>query len=63
MRNFGEQADEKGKLRGQIELRGSSISEPTLYVNDYHYVEVYVVKDEICIAKHSTTVPIGADDI
>lgn len=59
VRNFGSDANNEKKLRGKIEERGSVIEEPTKYKNDYHYVEVYLVKDNVCIARSIRFVPIG----
>lgn len=51
VRNTGEEAILANKIRGEVVLdRGShSRSEPTAY-RGHHYVEVYVVKDGVCVA-------------
>ena len=58
VRNFGEEAKKTKNLRWQI-IKGSySKTETTLY-KATHYVECYIVKDNICIAIDKIDVPIG----
>lgn len=62
VRNFGAQAAQfNNGLRGQIVNRGSRITESTLYQGN-HYVEVYAIKDEKCVAKAIRFIPIGSGE-
>lgn len=62
VRNFGEMAERLGQLRGEI-VEGSPRgrhTETTRYLGD-HYVECYIIKDGVCVAKTLQFVPIGAE--
>lgn len=62
VRNFGEEAERLNQLRGEI-TEGTGLnkrSEKTRYLGD-HYVECYIVKDGVCVAKDLQFVPIGAE--
>lgn len=64
VRNFGQEAAavrNGAGLRGQIKERGPRVHEDTLYSNNYHFVEVYVVKDGTVVAKESKLIPIGGE--
>lgn len=62
VRNFGSQAASmKNGLRGEIKNRGYRITEPTLYKGK-HYVEVYAVKDNKCVARSMRFVPVGDEE-
>lgn len=62
VRNFGTDASKvEGGMRGQINEREREISEDTRYRNDHHYVEVYLVRDDVIVAKQTLFVPIGDD--
>jgi hypothetical protein len=62
VRNFGAQAaSQHSGLRGEIKERGSRITESTLYQGT-HYVEVYVIRDNKCVAKAMRFVPIGDEE-
>jgi len=60
VRNFGDAA--RDNLRGEIQQGVGMIkhNENTRYMGD-HYVECYVVKDGVCVAKALLFIPIGAD--
>ncbi len=58
VKNVGPEAERKNCLRGQILERGRSISEPTSFFGN-HYIECYIVKDGICVARTRVDVPIG----
>lgn len=58
VKNVGPMAERKNMLRGQIEKRGSIIIENTQFYGN-HYIECYIVKDGICLAKKRLDVPIG----
>lgn len=62
VRNFGETAQSLGQLRGEIREGVGLVKhdETTRYMGD-HYVECYVVKDGICVAKTLQFVPIGSE--
>lgn len=49
VKNVGPEAISAGQTRGQITSGGKSLEEHTSYVGS-HYVEVYIVKNEICVA-------------
>ena len=62
VRNFGEEARNRNKLRGEIrdgDPENGSIVEPTLFTHQYHYVECYMIEGDVCIARSSMFVPIG----
>ena len=50
VKNHGSEARECGQLRGQVVAGESFRHESTSYVGS-HYVEVYIVKDGVCVAK------------
>jgi hypothetical protein len=51
VRNTGLEAAASNALRGEIRNdRGSAITESTLYAGD-HWVECYIVRDEVCVAR------------
>ena len=58
VRNFGEEARKTNNLRGQIIKGLHTKTETTLY-KATHYVECYIIKDNICIAIDKIDVPIG----
>jgi hypothetical protein len=57
VRNFGDEAIEADCIRGQIVLDDGTgaTREPTAYKGK-HYVEVYIVKDGVCVARDRHTV-------
>lgn len=58
VKNVGPEAERQNCLRGQIEERGKSIIEPTSFFGN-HYIECYIVKNDVCVAKTRIDVPIG----
>jgi hypothetical protein len=60
VRNFGEEA--KKDLRGEIvdDFGHENKEEHTKYLGK-HYVECYIIKDNVCVAKDRIWVPIGSD--
>ena len=50
VKNTGREARERGQLRGQVILGGPTRYENTAYVGS-HYVEVYIVKNGVCVAR------------
>ena len=58
VKNVGPEAERQDCLRGQILERGESITEPTSFYG-YHYIECYIVKENVCVARTRIDVPIG----
>ena len=50
VKNSGQEALDEGQPRGEIERGGPTRYEHTAYVGS-HYVEVYIVKDGVCVAR------------
>lgn len=59
VKNFGVEAEKKGQLRGQIFKGEKKRREDTKYKSMRHYVECYVVNNDVVIARNKTIVPIG----
>jgi len=49
VKNTGEEATSAGQLRGSVVIGDTSRYEHTAYAGS-HYVEVYIVKDGVCVA-------------
>lgn len=60
VRNFGEDANTAGDLRGEISRDNGfeDKKENTRYQGE-HYVECYIIKNNICVALNKLLVPIG----
>lgn len=60
VRNFGEEAKKAEGLRGEITYDAGFMSkeESTLYHGE-HYVECYIIKNNVCVAIGKILVPIG----
>ena len=58
IRNVGDIAERKNMIRGQIVKGNETHKEPTSF-NGPHYVECYLVKNGICVARSRIDVPIG----
>lgn len=58
VKNVGPEAERQDCIRGQILDRGVSIVEPTHFFGN-HYIECYIVKDNVCVARSRVDVPIG----
>lgn len=60
VRNFGEEAKRMGKLRGEIlpDEGHKSVTQNTCWYGT-HYIECYIIKDRVCIARKRINVPIG----
>lgn len=54
--NVGEEADRRG-IRGQIE-KGSTLKKEHSDFSGEHYVECYVIRNSVCIARETIDVPI-----
>lgn len=58
VKNVGPEAERRDMIRGQIQERGVSITEPTNFYGN-HYIECYIIKDGVCVARERIDVPIG----
>lgn len=58
VRNVGVEAERRNMLRGEIYERGNSIVEHSNFFGK-HYIECYIVKDGVCVAKDKVDIPIG----
>ena len=58
VKNVGPDAERKNQVRGQIEEKGESIVEHSRFYGN-HYIECYIVKDGVCVARTRVDVPIG----
>ncbi len=60
IKNLGQQAIEKNMIRGQIlKDGGQEQRKETSTFNGPHYVECYIIKDGICVARDRINVPIS----
>jgi hypothetical protein len=50
VKNTGREARSRGQLRGKVELGSNTRHENTSYIGS-HYVEVYIVKNGVCVAR------------
>lgn len=61
VRNFGVEAEIKGDLRGEISAdKGFNKKEEHTKYEGEHFVECYIIKEGICIARGKIDVPIGS---
>ena len=58
VKNVGPEAERLNEVRGQIKAGEKSIIEHTKFFGN-HYIECYIVKNEICVARKKTQIPIG----
>ena len=58
VKNVGPEAERRNQLRGQIQDRGKSITEPASFYGK-HYIECYIIKDDECVARKRIRIPIG----
>lgn len=58
VRNVGVEAERRNMLRGEIYEKGNSIVEHSKFFGK-HYIECYIVKDGVCVAKDKVNIPIG----
>lgn len=58
VKNVGPEAERKNQVRGKIENRGKHITEHTNFYGN-HYIECYIVKNNVCVARSRVEVPIG----
>ncbi len=57
VKNVGTEAERRNMIRGQIFQGDRSITENSKFYGN-HYIECYIVKDEICVAKKRVEIPI-----
>ena len=58
VKNVGPEAERRNQVRGQIFEKGNSIIEHTNFFGN-HYIEGYIVKNNICVAQERIYIPIG----
>ena len=58
VKNVGRTAEKRNCIRGQVVRRQQTITENTIFFGP-HYVECYVVKNGVCVARSRISVPIG----
>ena len=63
VRNVGEEAERRNCVRGQIE---KNVGKKKCEHSDFqgsHYVECYIIRNNVCVASQCVDVPIGKDPI
>lgn len=58
VKNVGPESQRRDEIRGQILERGNSITEHTKFYGN-HYIECYIIKDSVCVARERIYIPIG----
>lgn len=58
VKNVGPEAERRNQIRGQIYERGKCITEHSNFFGN-HYIECYIVRSNVCVAKTRIDVPIG----
>lgn len=58
VKNVGPEAERRNQLRGQIVEKGTNIVEHSNFFGN-HYIECYIIKNGVCVAKTRIDVPIG----
>lgn len=58
VKNVGPEAERRNQLRGQIVEKGTSIVEHSNFFGN-HYIECYIIKNGVCVAKTRIDIPIG----
>lgn len=58
VKNVGPEAARRNQLRGQIEEKENCIVEHSNFFGN-HYIECYIVKNGVCVAKERISIPIG----
>ena len=62
VRNMGDEAYKRNQIRGQI-IKGEKTKKEKSSFNGPHYVECYLIKNEVCVARDIITVNIQAGAI
>lgn len=60
--NVGPEAERRNDIRGQILERGNEITENSNFFGN-HYIECYLIKNDVCVAIGHVDVPIGGSEI
>lgn len=58
VKNVGPEAERRNQVRGQIINKGKTLVEHTRFYGN-HYIECYIVKNDICVARKRIDIPIG----
>lgn len=58
VKNVGPEAERRNQIRGRINDRGSTIVEHTNFFGN-HYIECYIIKDNVCVSRNRIEIPIG----
>lgn len=58
VRNVGVEAEKRDMLRGQIYEKGKTIVERSNFFGK-HYIECYIIKNGVCVARDKVDIPIG----
>ena len=58
VKNVGPDAARRNQLRGQIVEKGKYIEERSSFFGN-HYIECYIVKNGVCVARERINIPIG----
>ena len=58
VKKVGPEAERKNLIRGEIKERGRTIVEHTSFFGN-HYIECYIVKDGLCVARKRIEIPIA----
>lgn len=58
VKNVGPEAERRNQLRGQIVEKGKDIVEHSRFFGN-HYIECFIIKNGICVAKTRVDIPIG----
>lgn len=63
VRNVGPQAEKRDQIRGQIEESKYETKTEPISFDGPHFVECYIIKDGVCVARDCVDVPIKLDSI
>jgi hypothetical protein len=58
VKNCGEEAKRRNQIRGQILMTNKPIQKEKTSFKGNHYVECYIIKDGVCVARNKIKVPI-----
>ena len=58
VKNVGPEAERRNQIRGQIVEKGNCIVEHSNFFGN-HYIECYIVKNGVCVARERINIPIG----
>lgn len=58
VKNVGPEAERRNQIRGQIVEKGKTIIEHSNFYGN-HYIECYIIKNNMCVAKERINIPIG----